>query len=225
MLSQNLEKTLLCLMMCAVLKRQLVYRKCLQSPIYPISATTPHNFLSATINGPNQKIRVWDEDNDLKSKLRQKLTRESERLFGPDNHRSSPLSGEMDVWEAVGDLCQRAERQGQNRQNADCLQRAAEKSNKHGEGDRVQNLIAVIRDDRMKAQERNKPETFGRIANSFGVDDKTQQEVLICAKGLSGKDKTGKSDPYVTAQVGKVRKRTRTIHQELNPVWNEKFTL
>jgi protein unc-13 len=99
----------------------------------------------------------------------------------------------------------------------------------------------------MKIQERNKPEIFETLRLAFAQTEKIQHETLkavknsilegsskwsakihvtiICAKGLIAKDKTGKSDPYVTAQVGKTKKRTNTIHQELNPTWNEKFTL
>lgn len=52
---------------------------------------------------------------------------------------------------------------------------------------------------------------------------------VIEAKGLKAMDSsTGSSDPYVIVHMGDPEEehhRTRTIEQDLNPAWNENFTL
>eukprot|EP01018_Ginkgo_biloba_P027009 Gb_21359 [translate_table: standard] len=46
---------------------------------------------------------------------------------------------------------------------------------------------------------------------------------VLEGRNLTGRDRSGKSDPYIKLQYGKNIRKTRTIPQDLNPIWGQVF--
>ena len=196
-----------------------VYKKTLQALIYPISSRTPHTF-------------------EIFSYMIPAFCHECENmLYGAARQGLKCTECGVKCHKKCKDLL-----------NADCLQRAVEKSSKSSKQGAEESREIKLSHIRSKMGQRcmEKSEIFDIIRDMFHIDEKTDKDYIegvkdnildgsskwfakiaitvMSAQNLIAKDKEGTSDPYVTVTVGKLRKRTKTIPHNLNPVWNEMFT-
>ena len=200
-----------------ILKDQ-VYQKALQALIYPITLVSAHTFEIFSAQHPV----YCDECEGL--------------LYGLAKQGLRCVDCGTMSHEKCKDLI-----------DADCLQRKLAKSLKstnQGTEEILKVKQAYINSTIEKRLIENY-DIFDMLKSAFDIDEHSHGEYLeaatkhvlhgsskwsakiavtvVSARDLTAKDDAGKSDPYVTIQVGRVKKRTKTIHDSLNPTWNETF--
>ncbi|XP_043657449.1 uncharacterized protein LOC122622873 isoform X11 [Drosophila teissieri] len=164
-----------------------VYKKALQALIYPISSTTPHNFLLWTATSPTYCYECEG------------------LLWGIARQGVRCTECGVKCHEKCKDLL-----------NADCLQRAAEKSSKHGAEDKANSIITAMK-DRMKQREREKPEIFELISECHNSSDRIKVRVWDEDNDLKSKLRqklTRESDDFLGQTIIEVR----TLSGEMD-VW------
>ncbi|CAG9837103.1 unnamed protein product [Diabrotica balteata] len=164
-----------------------VYKKTLQALIYPISSTTPHNFVPWTATSPTYCYECEG------------------LLWGIARQGVRCTECGVKCHEKCKDLL-----------NADCLQRAAEKSSKHGAEDKANSIITAMK-DRMKQREREKPEIFELIRECHNSSDRIKVRVWDEDNDLKSKLRqklTRESDDFLGQTIIEVR----TLSGEMD-VW------
>ncbi|GLJ11106.1 hypothetical protein SUGI_0143120 [Cryptomeria japonica] len=80
-----------------------------------------------------------------------------------------------------------------------------------------------LRNLHSRSQVNSQQPTLGSWSTHQPPTGRNLKVTVVEGRNLTGKDRSGKSDPYIKLQYGKIIQKTKSISRELNPVWNQEF--